>query len=87
MSKGYKPEPLLRSQVGQKRCLKQPSGTTLCVEGKKFGFTGELIGISGKKPGLPVSTHDHKTGEPARTITQAVENAKKFLVRLHGKNN
>lgn len=86
MSKGYKPEPLLKSQVGQKKCIKQPSGTTLCVEGKKFGFTGTLKSISGSGS-IPVGTNNPKTGEPAKTITEAVKNAETFLKAVHGKNN
>lgn len=87
MSKNRKPEPLLRSQLGQKRCIKQPGGTTLCVEGKKFGFTGTLIGRSGKGPALPVSTHNLRTGEPARTITEAIKYAEDFLKKTYGRNN
>lgn len=87
MAKGYKPEPLLRSQLGKKQCIKQPGGTKLCVEGKKYGFSAELIGVSGKRPGLPVPTSNPSNGEPARTMTQAIDYATRFLKRVHGRNN
>ena len=77
-------DPLLRTQVGKKTCStwKAPDGTKLklCVEGLKFGFSANLMSKSGKKV-LPVPTGD------ARTMSEAIQNAKRFLDGVATKRN
>jgi hypothetical protein len=74
----YKPEPLLRRHVGVERCSTWKK-LKLCVKGRKYGFSAELVGKSGST--LPVPTGD------ARSPEQAMRNAKKFLDGVVSKNN
>lgn len=74
-----KREPLLRSQVGKKVC--RPQGPLkLCIEGHKYGFSAWLYSKDGKHK-LPVSTGD------ARTMSEAVKQAERFLAKVYGRNN
>lgn len=73
--------PLLPKRfVGVERCVKY-GDNKLCVRGNKHGFIGELHPKSGRGGPLPIPIND------ARTPEQAIKAARKFLDRVHGKNN
>lgn len=69
--------PLPRHMIGAKKCIdwrgQDDRPVKLCVEGKRYGFTGTLLPRSGRGPGLPVPTGN------ARTMSEAIKNAVRFL--------
>ena len=63
---------LKKTEQGRTKCVKTTGGMKICVEGKKFGFIGRLIGKSGRSS-LPLVTGK------ARTAETAIKNARAFL--------
>jgi len=73
-------DPLLRKHVGKVKCERY-GALKLCVIGGKYGFMGRLYAKGSRRKWLPVSTGD------ARTPQEALANGKRFLSKVHGRNN
>jgi len=70
---------------GVEQCRPGPvEGTTICIRGNKYAFTGEWRTPSGAKLPLIVAHHPRDRSKPvieARTFNQAFKNARAFIRR------
>lgn len=73
-------DPLARRFVGKVKCERYGS-LKLCVIGAKYGFMGRLYAKGSHRKWLPVSVGD------ARTPQEALREGKRFLAKVHGRNN
>lgn len=72
--------PLKKSEQSRSKCMtvkaSDGKGVTLCVEGRRYGFTAYLKSRRPEGGVLPVPTGR------ARTLESAIKNAKRFLARV-----